>query len=81
MIANKVEVISQKYNDKQKWHWQSSGNQHFELKEYEALNDAEKFLCNTKIILHLKDDAHDFLDRFHIKHVVQTYCDHINFKI
>ncbi|NBV07273.1 MAG: molecular chaperone HtpG [Proteobacteria bacterium] len=36
----------------------------------------------TRIILHLKDEAtSDFLDRFHIKHVVQTYSDHINFKI
>lgn len=42
-------------------------------------------VCNirhgTRIALHLKDDAADFLDRFHIKHVVQTYSDHINFKI
>ena len=81
MIANKVEVISKKYDDKKIWHWQSSGNQHFELKECEELNEGEKFSGNTKIILHLKDDAHDFLDRFHIKHVVQTYCDHINFQI
>ncbi len=81
MIANKVEVISRKFNEEQIWHWQSSGDQHFELKEYNSLSDAEKLTSNTRIILHLKDDAHDFLDRFHIKHVVQTYCDHINFQI
>ncbi|NBO24600.1 MAG: molecular chaperone HtpG, partial [Chlamydiae bacterium] len=40
-----------------------------------------EFDHGTKITLHLKEDANDFLDRFHIKHIVQTYCDHINVKI
>jgi molecular chaperone HtpG len=80
MIANQVEVISKKFDETKFWHWQSKGDQHFELNEYHP-NDQEKNSFNTKIILHLKDDASDFLDRFHIKHVVQTYCDHINFKI
>lgn len=76
MIAKKVEVISRKFDDNTTWHWESDGNANFNLSE-----STEKLERGTKITLHLKDDANDFVDRFHIKHVVQTYSDHINFKI
>ncbi len=76
MIANKVEVFSRKFDDTKCWKWESSGAADFNISEAE-----EQLKHGTKIILHLKDDAADFLDRFHIKHVIQTYSDHINFKI
>jgi molecular chaperone HtpG len=76
MIANKVEVLSRKFDDEKTFHWESEGAGSFKIAESE-----EKINHSTKIILHLKDDAGDFLDRFHIKHVIQTYSDHINFKI
>jgi molecular chaperone HtpG len=77
MIAKSVEVITKKYDEDTTWHWQSEGSAQFVINESE-----EKIATHgTKIILHLKDDATDFCDRFHIKHVVQTYSDHINFKI
>lgn len=76
MIANKVEVISRKFDDEKTWMWESDGSSNFKISE---ASSGER---GTKIILHLKDEAtSDFLDRFHIKHVVQTYSDHINFKI
>ena len=77
MIAKSVEVITKKYDEDKTWFWQSEGSSQFVINESE-----EKIATHgTKIILHLKDDATDFCDRFHIKHVVQTYSDHINFKI
>ncbi len=77
MIAKSVEVITKKYNEDKTWHWESEGSAQFSINE-----SKEKIATRgTKIILHLKDDATDFFDRFHIKHVVQTYSDHINFKI
>ena len=77
MIAKSVEVITKKYDEDKTWFWQSEGSSQFVINESE-----EKIATHgTKIILHLKDDANDFCDRFHIKHVVQTYSDHINFKI
>lgn len=77
MIANKVEVLSRKYDEEKTWKWESEGAGSFTIAESE-----EKIAHGTKIILHLKDEAtSNFLDRFHIKHVVQTYSDHINFKI
>lgn len=76
MIADKVEVVSRKFDDEKTWGWESSGGGNFKIFEVEEKSDR-----GTKIILHLKDEASDFSDRFHIKHVVQTYSDHINFKI
>ncbi len=77
MIAKIVEVISKKFDDETTWHWQSEGSSQFTIQKSE-----EKISTHgTKIILHLKDDSKDFLDRFHIKHIVQTYSDHINFPI
>ncbi|MBM3579894.1 MAG: molecular chaperone HtpG [Alphaproteobacteria bacterium] len=76
MIADKVEVVSRKFDSAEGWKWESSGSGNFTISHSE-----ENIPHGTKITLHLKDDATDFLDRFHIKHVVQTYSDHINFKI
>ena len=41
----------------------------------------EEFTRGTKVILYLKDGEDDFLDRFHIKHIIKSYSDHIVFPI
>jgi molecular chaperone HtpG len=77
MIADKVQVISRKFDEEKTFAWESDGSANFKVYEVE-----EKTPRGTKIVLHLKDEAvSDFCDRFHIRHVVQTYSDHINFKI
>lgn len=76
MIANKVEVFSRKFDEDKTWKWESDGSGSFTVTEI-----TDSMPRGTKIVLHLKDEATDFVDRFHIKHVVQTYSDHINFKI
>ena len=79
MIANKVEVLSRKAEESELWLWQSEGNNSFSIDLVE--NNLFDNLSGTKIILHLKEEAKEFLDRFHIKHIIQTYSDHINFPI
>ncbi|MBM3590365.1 MAG: molecular chaperone HtpG [Alphaproteobacteria bacterium] len=81
MIAKSVEVISRKYDDNKVWLWQSEGSSQFTLIEIDDQNSHYIANHGTKIILNLKSEAKEFLDRFHIKHVVQTYSDHINFPI
>ncbi len=88
MIANKVEVVSRKFDSDKIFKWESEGAGNFSIAEATSedlkLNNEEtkNQPRGTKIILHLKDDStSEYLDRFHIKHVVQTYSDHINFKI
>jgi molecular chaperone HtpG len=99
MIADKVKVISRKFDEERSYQWESDGSANFKISEINDeesgssdLGEASKSVSGevgvknktsrgTKIILHLKEDLSDFVDRFHIKHVVQTYSDHINFKI
>ena len=76
MIADKIQVISRKFDSGETFEWESDGSSNFNVSKAE-----ENLSRGTKIILHLKEEASDFLDRFHIKHVVQTYSDHINLKI
>lgn len=79
MIANKVEVLSRKAEESELWLWQSEGNNSFSIDLAE--NNLFDSPSGTKIILHLKEEAKEFLDRFHIKNIIQTYSDHINFPI
>lgn len=76
MIADKVMVISRKPSEDSAYSWDSTGTGSFNISKSD-----ENIKRGTKIILHLKDNADEFLDRFHIKHIVQTYSDHINIKI
>lgn len=81
MIANEVIVYTNKYDNDECLKWVSKGEGVFEIEEV-AKEDEGYINRGTKIILALKDDAtSDFLDKFHIKHVVQTYSDHINIKV
>ena len=76
MIAKKVEVISQKMGEQQPHIWESEGEGEFKVIKYE-----QNFHRGTKVILYLKDDETEFVDRFHIKFVVKMYSDHIAFPI
>lgn len=76
MIAKKVEVISRKVDEDSTYIWESEGEGEFKVKKY-----SEEFPRGTKVILYLKDDETDFVDRFHIKHIVKSYSDHIVFPI
>ena len=76
MIANKVQVISKKVDSDETYIWESTGEGEFKVKKYD-----EDFTRGTKVILYLKDGEDDFVDRFHIKHVIKSYSDHIIFPI
>lgn len=76
MIAKKVGVISRKVESNTAYIWESEGEGEFKVKKYD-----KDFQRGTMVILYLKDDETEFLDRFHIKHVVKAYSDHIAFPI
>ncbi|MBI3420280.1 MAG: molecular chaperone HtpG [Proteobacteria bacterium] len=71
MVATQVEVISRRAGEEQAWKWESDGKGTF------TLSEAKKNQPGTDVILHLKDDAGEFLEQSRLKHVVQTYSDHI----
>ncbi|MCA0199414.1 MAG: molecular chaperone HtpG [Proteobacteria bacterium] len=71
MVADKVEVISRKAGESHGWIWISDGKGEFSVGERA---DAAR---GTRIVLHMKPDAEDFLDAHRLRHVVKTYSDHI----
>lgn len=71
MVADKVDVISRKAGETQAWIWTSEGKGEF------SVSEAQNASRGTKIILHLKQDAEEFLEKHRLRHVVKTYSDHI----
>lgn len=71
MVAGEVEVITRRAGDAHGWRWVSDGTGTFTVAEHA---DAPR---GTQVILHLKDDEHEFLEAFRLRHIVKTYSDHI----
>lgn len=82
MVADFVTVVSRKAGSKSIWVWESDGATGFNVrkatKDEEAKLDGDR---GTAIILNIKDDGAEFLIDEKIKHTVETYSDHIDFKI
>jgi len=82
MVADYVTVISRKAGSKAIWAWESDGASGFNVRK--ATADEETKLDGdrgTAIILNIKDDGAEFLIDDKIKHTIETYSDHIDFKI
>ena len=75
MVAGEVEVFSRKAGAKACNVWRSKGEGTF------TVDEAEKGDRGTRIVLHLRDDALDYLEPWKIEEVVKTYSDHITHPI
>jgi molecular chaperone HtpG len=71
MVADEVEVFSRKAGQAKCFKWQSDGLGTF------TVSEADKSPRGTRIVLHLKKDAKDFLEGWKIESVVKSYSDHI----
>ena len=75
IVADLVEVTSRKAGTEESFTWASKGAGTF------TVVPAEKGPRGTSIVLHLKDDALEFLDGWKIEQVVRAYSDHIGHPI
>ncbi len=71
MVASEVEVFSRKAGAKACNVWRSKGEGTFTVEE------AETKERGTRIVLHLRDDASDYLEAWKLEEVVRAYSDHI----
>jgi molecular chaperone HtpG len=71
MVADRVEVVSRKASENEAWRWRSEGKGEFEV----VAADRDK--RGSDVILHLKADAREFLERDRVKQIVTKYSDHI----
>lgn len=82
MVANRVDVVSRFAGQDKIWVWSSGGQDSFTLTdatpEQADLIDGPS---GTSIVLHIKDEASDFLLDEKNKQVVLTYSNHISLPI
>lgn len=77
IVADRITVESRRAGLKasEGVRWSSTGTGDFEV---ETINQAER---GTQIILHLRDDAEEYLSAWKLKSVINKYSDHISLPI
>ncbi len=75
MVADKVDVTSKKAGSDEAGLWSSDGRGGY------SIGSALKTSRGTQIVIHLKDDAGEFLLDERLKAVIKKYSDHITFPI
>lgn len=77
MAAEKVEIVSRSFKkDAKPIKWVSDGTGSFEVSELD-----EDIPRGTKIIIHLKDEAKEFAEKYRIESVVKKHSNFITFPI
>ena len=75
MVAKRVDVVTRRADEAEGWRWRSDGTGSFSIAP-EA--DAPR---GTRIELHLRKDAREFLEPLRIRTVVKAYSDHVGLPI
>ncbi len=77
MVADKVEVISRSAGQEEVNHGQSDGRTGFEIREATDTEKTKVKTSGTAIVLHMRDDASEFLLDDKITSVITTYSNHV----
>jgi molecular chaperone HtpG len=75
LVADSVTVISRKAGSSESWQWTSQAKGDFELQK------AERPGRGTDVILHLKDDAKEYLNEWPVREVIGKYSDYVRWPI
>lgn len=77
IVAERVEVFSRRVgtSPSEGVRWESKGEGEFVVESVELEN------TGTRIVLHLKDDQHEFADDYRVRSLVRRYSDHIAFPV
>jgi molecular chaperone HtpG len=77
IVADRVEVLTRRADaaPEAAVRWESSADGEFTV---ETITRAER---GTSVVLHLKEDAKEFIDAFRLRSLVRRYSDHIAFPV
>lgn len=73
MVADHVEVASRQAGSDEAWLWRSDGTGSYEI----AAAGDEAPARGTRIVLHMRDNAEEFLQAERIRNIIKTYSDHV----
>jgi molecular chaperone HtpG len=71
MVADRVEVVSRRAGTDEAWTWASEGQGSF------TLTPGSRAEPGTDVVLHLKEDAEEFLEPTRLQHIIRKWADHI----
>ena len=75
MVADQVRVISKKRGGEGAFMWES------DMKGGYSISDAEREGFGTSVMIHLKDDQAEYLDRWRVGELIKRYSDFIAYPI
>ena len=75
LVADSVTVISRKAGADETWEWTSQADGKFEIRQ------GERDRRGTDVVLHLKEDAKDYVQEFPVRDVVRRYSDYVRWPI
>jgi molecular chaperone HtpG len=75
MVADRVTVTTRKAGEAEAWRWVSDGKGEYTITAADTA--AERGERGTEIVLHLREDAAEFLDPTSLRAIVRQYSDHI----
>ncbi len=80
MVAQRVEVITKRYDSDTAFKWTSSGAEGY------SITETEKTATGTDIIMYIKEDTEadkysDYLESYRLQSLVRTYSDYIPYPI
>jgi molecular chaperone HtpG len=76
MVAAEVTVVSRSYRKEESaWSWSSQGDSQF------IMTPAEKSDRGTVITIKLKEDAHEFANRWRLEQIIKKHSDYVSFPI
>jgi molecular chaperone HtpG len=80
MVADRIEVTSRRAGSDETWVWRSEGGAGFEIAPASE-EQAKRVPRGTEVLIHLKENARKYAERFEVERIVRTYSDHILFPI
>jgi molecular chaperone HtpG len=75
LVADSVTVVSRKAGTDDTWVWESEAKGDFEIRP------GERGTRGTDVVLHLKDEAKEYLDEWPVREVVRKYSDYVRWPI
>ena len=76
MVADRVEVTSRRAGTEETWAWASDGGGAYTLSPV-SQEEAGRREAGTTVVLHMKEDAGEFLEPIRLETIIRKWADHI----